>query len=368
MKNKKVVIVTDWIYAGGGEKVVEQIHKIYPDAPIFASFCTEAWRKRLDNKVVTGYLNDFPFDKLRKFLPVLRQRWYKKLDLSEFDIIISVTGNGEAKFVKKQKENAVHICYCHTPVHFYWRKYEQYIQNPGFGKLDFLARIGLRILVKPLRKKDFESAQDVDFFIANSKHIRSDIKEFYGRDSKVIHPPVNSSMFSKFKLDSGREYFILWGRHVPDKRFDLAIKACEELGEKLVVIGSGSETENLKKIAGKNTEFTGFLSEEQMANEITKAKAFLFTSMEDFGIAPVEAMASGLPVIAYRAGGALDSVVENMTGVYFDDQSVESIKKAIKDFDHTKFDSSSIKKWAENFSDAKFRREFERFVDRSVKQ
>src|SRR3990167_8961662 len=165
----KVAIVHDWLYGGGAEKVVEQLHTLYPDSPIYTSYCTDEWRKRLDNKVVTGYLQNWPFSRLRKFLPLLRQWWFARLDLSDYDLIISSTGNGEAKFARGKK----HICYCHSPPHFYWRKYESYLRNPGFGAFDWLARIGLKLFVKPLRKRDYNAAQQVDAFIANSTHIQA---------------------------------------------------------------------------------------------------------------------------------------------------------------------------------------------------
>ena len=154
MSKPKIAIVHDWIYGGGAEKVILEIHKLYPDAPIYTSFCSDEWRERLDNKVVTGYLQRWPFSKIRRLLPLLRQWWFAKLDLSEFDIIISSSGNGEAKFVRKSRPDQLHICYCHTPTHFYWRHYDEYIKRPSF-RPQWLARLGLRTLVRPLKKTRF---------------------------------------------------------------------------------------------------------------------------------------------------------------------------------------------------------------------
>ena len=164
------------------KKSVLEIHKLYPDAPIYTSFCSDEWRERLDNKVVTGYLQRWPFSKIRRLLPLLRQWWFAKLDLSEFDIIISSSGNGEAKFVRKSRPDQLHICYCHTPTHFYWRHYDEYIKRPSF-RPQWLARLGLKTLVRPLKKRDFNAAQQVDIFIANSTGIQADIEEFYQRKS-----------------------------------------------------------------------------------------------------------------------------------------------------------------------------------------
>lgn len=358
-----VAIVHDWLYGGGAEKVVEQLHALYPEAPIYTSYCSDEWRERLDNKVVTGYLQKWPFSRLRKFLPLPRQWWFANLDLSEFDLIISSTGNGEAKFARAQGD-AKHICYCHTPPHFYWRKYEQYLKNPGFGSFDWLARLGLKLLVKPLRKRDYKAAQKIDHFIANSTHIQGDIEKFYGRNSVVIHPPVNIESFSKIKHDNPPKdaTFIYWGRHVPDKRIDIAIAACNELRLPLLVIGEGVETESLKNMSGSTISFTGRVSDEKLIEFASSAKAFIFPSEEDFGIAPVEALAGSLPVIAYKAGGALDYVIDGETGIFFDQQNADSLMKVLADFDTNKFNRSKMQSTASLFSIENFHTKMKNFI------
>lgn len=404
IRNPKVAIVHDWLYGGGAELVVEQLHLMYPEAPIYTSYCTPEWRARLDGKIITGYLQHWPFSALRKFLPVLRQHWFRGLDLSQFDIVISSSGNGEAKFVlpKKDKKKRrasttnyqisdmqrasdapsniheqdtkrpIHVCYCHTPTHFYWRKYEEYLKSPSF-KPKWLARLGLRLLVKPLRKRDYQAAQSVDYFIANSSHIQNDIKKYYDRDSVVIHPPVNVSAFTnpkqqapnnkkgapsniKYQISNiDKPRFILWGRHVPYKRFDLAIEACNTLQLPLTVVGSGPETENLKKIAGPTITFAGRVSDAELITLAHSADAFLFPGEEDFGIAPVEALAAGLPVIAYKSGGALDYVIEGKTGIFFEEQTQASLIRALQKFQQINFRSKDIADAAEQFSSIKFK-------------
>ena len=146
-----IAIVHDWLYGGGAEQVVLALHQLYPDAPIYTSYCSRTWRKKLDNKVITGYLQRWPFAQLRRLLPVLRQRWFARLDLGQFDIIISSSGNGEAKFIQTRPDQR-HICYCHTPTHFYWRHYQEYLRRPSF-RPRWLARLGLRLLVRPLRRR-----------------------------------------------------------------------------------------------------------------------------------------------------------------------------------------------------------------------
>lgn len=356
----KVAIVCDWLVGGGAERVVEEIHKLYPDAPIYTSYASPQWRSNLHDKVVTGYLQHWPFSSLRKFLPVLRQRWFRSLDLSSFDLVISSSGNGEAKFVKVPK-TALHICYCHSPTHFYWRHYHQYLEQPGFGIFNPLGRLGLKLLVGPLRKRDFQAAQKPDYYIANSSHIQADIKKYYGRSSKVIFPPVEVELFSKF-VNSKRQGFVALGRQVPYKRFDLVVRACSSLNLPLTVVGQGPEHKNLQKLASPNVKFKAAPSRDDVARAMGSAQAFLFAANEDFGVTPVEAMAAGTPVIAYRSGGAVDYVVDGKTGLFFDEQTVDSITAAIERFNAADFNHRQISQAAKKFSAQNFRKQFLDFV------
>jgi len=387
----RVVLVTDWIYGGGGELVVEEFHRIYPDAPIYTSYCSDEWRQRLNSKVVTGYLQHPPFKQMRKFLPLLRQWWFAGLDLNNYDLIISITGNGEAKFAHSRSPHLsqtrsgtdrsphlssinshlsgrrpVHISYCHTPVHFYWRHYSEYLDNPGFKPV-WLARLGLKALVGPLKRRDYAAAQKVDHFIANSSHISADIKKYYNRDSVTIYPPVNTSFFSQLlttssRLPKPRLGFVIWGRHVPMKKIDIAIKACNQLQLPLTVIGSGPITAELKKLAGPTVTFAGRVSDTELAKLAASAEAFIFPSLEDFGIAPVEALAAGTPVIAYKAGGALDFVIPGKTGEFFTEQTVKSLVTALQNFKPRTYDHADISQFAEKFSAQNFKANVSRFI------
>lgn len=356
----RIAIIADWIYGGGAERVVEQLHQLYPKAPIYTSYCSDEWRQKLDNKVVTGYLQYPPFRQLRKFLSLLRQRWFSRLDLSEFDVVISCTGNGEAKFVRAT--NGTHVSYCFTPVHYYWRHYETYLESPGF-KPAWLARLGLKLLVSPLRKRDYKAAQNVDQFIALSSHIQADIKQFYGRDSDIIFPPVDTERF-KDTAEQERHGFVTMGRQVPLKRTEILIQACNDLSAPLTVIGRGPEHDSLVAIAGPTIKFKTDVTDEQMPMELASAEAFLFASFEDFGIAPIEAMAAGTPVIAYKAGGALDYVVPGKTGEFFDDQSIESLRATLDSFDASTYDPESISKSAQKFSNEKFQQSIKRYLEK----
>lgn len=364
MSSPRVAIIADWMYGGGAEKVVLELHRLYPNAPIYTSYCSPEWQKRLGGNVITGYLQRWPFAKARKFLPLLRQLWFKRLNLKKFDVIISCTGNGEAKFVRA-RTGAQHICYCFTPPHFYWKKYQQYISNPGMGKLNGIARLGLKILVKPLRSRDHRAAQRVDQFVAISHHIQHDILACYGRESVVIFPPVDTELFANTKHKQPAEISLLtWGRHVPYKRFDLVIAACNEVGLPLVVAGTGPETRALKSIAGPTIEFAGFVTDKQLVQLASNASAFVFAGEEDFGIAMVEAMALGLPVIAYGGGGAADFVIPGKTGQLFDSQTVACVSETLREFKPTTYSATAIHAHAKLFNAQRFRSELSAYVQK----
>jgi glycosyltransferase involved in cell wall biosynthesis len=359
----KVAIVHDWLYGGGAERVIQQLHELYPDAPIYTSYCTDEWKKRLDGKVVTGYLQHWPFSKLRRMLPVLRVFWFRNLDLSNYDLIISSSGNGEAKDLTIPK-GATYICYCHAPTHYYWRSYDQYMKYPGFGIFNPIARIGMRLLAGPLKKADYRAAQKPHYFVANSSFIKKEIKRFYNRDAVVIHPPVNVERFKKAATKQ-KKGFVTVGRQVAYKRFDLIIDACNELQVPLTIIGNGPEHQNLVKRAGPTITFKTRVTDEEMPKELGSAEAFIFAAVEDFGVAPVEAMAAGTAVIAYKDGGALDYITKD-TGTFFDSQSSESLIKVLRTFEAGKFNAQSLQKQALLFSDDIFKSKIKAFIDSKV--
>lgn len=356
-KPPKIAIVHDWLYGGGAERVVEQLHALYPEAPIYTSYCSPEWRKKLEGAVITGYLQHWPFAQLRRFLPLLRQWWFKSLRLNDYDIVISSSGNGEAKFVITN-DSTTHICYCFIPTHFYWAKYEEYLAHPSMRPY-WLVRLGLRLLVKPLRKNDYAAAQRIDQFIAISTHTQKQIEQYYDRSSTIIFPPVDTDRFSSLvsqRTDrvASPARCIVWGRHVPYKRLDLMIAACNKLQLPLTVLGDGPETAALKTMAGPTITFTGRLSDADLQQHILDADVFLFASEEDFGIAPIEALSAGLPVIAYKAGGALDYIQDGVNGLFFNDQTVESLIEALQRYQTIKFDPKTITKSADAFSKQQF--------------
>lgn len=370
MANKqlpRVAIVCDWLTGtGGAERVVLELHRMFPEAPIYTSqydpnpeiWYGGDWFKNAD--VRTGWLQKLPKG-LKKFLPVLRAWWFSRLKLDGYDLVISSSG-AEAKGIKP-RGNTLHVNYCHAPTHYYWSRYEDYLKNPGFGRLDWLARIGLRILVAPLRRWDYKAAQRPHFMIANSTHTQTQIKKYYGRDSTVIYPPVDTERF-RGPMPQERKGFVIAGRQTPYKRIDLAVAACTKLSLPLTVIGTGPEHQRLRKMAGSNVTFLTNVSDVDIKEDFKAAQAFIFpTDAEDFGIVPVEAMAAGTPVIAYRAGGPLDYVIEGKTGMFFDEQTVESLSQALQRFDPQSFNNNYIVKHAEQFSVAAFHKRMKQFLE-----
>lgn len=360
----KVAIVCDWLTnVGGAEKVLLEIHRLFPKAPIYTSKYSKRGINWFDDADVrTGWLQIFPVC-FRRILGPLRQRWFTKLDLTEYDLVISVTG-AEAKAVCKLKPGAKHISYCHVPTQYYWQLYDTYIKNPGFGIFNPVVRFFFKLLVKPLREKDFESAQRVDEFITISGYAKELIAKYYKREATVIHPPVEIKDFVNNGIEVGN-YYIVTSRQVNWKRLDLAVRACRELKRELLVVGEGPEHRKLVKIAS-NSEFVKFLplmGKEELSKLLAGAKGYIFPSLEPFGIAPVEALSCGCPVIALSKGGTLDYIKDGKNGILFDKQTTGALKDAILEFEKKKFDRAKVSDTAREFSVERFDKEIKEFVN-----
>jgi glycosyltransferase involved in cell wall biosynthesis len=365
VQNKlRVALVCDWLTTmGGAEPVVLELHKLFPDAPIFTSVYDQAHMPAFkDCDVRTTYLQKLLPRSLRYkhvLWPVFRAFAFRGLDVKSYDLIISSSG-AEAKVVRK-KPGTIHISYCHTPTRYYWSHYQEFKKEFNFGALTPFIRPFIPLFVRWMRRLDLKSIQDVDHFIANSETTKARIKKYYHRDSIVIHPPVDTKRFFS-SVHEPRDGCIVWGRHVPYKRFDLAIQACNELGLKLTVVGRGPDTQRLKKIAGPTISFPGHLSHEALAILAHKAKYFLFPNEEDFGIAAVEAMAAGLPVIAYRKGGALDIIEDGQTGVLFAEQTVESMVQAIRKAQTLDFSGNLLRQRSKRFDRTLFSAKMKKII------
>ena len=357
MPAPKVAIVHDWLtVAGGAEVVVAELHKLFPKAPIYTSVYNPAAFPGLKGADIrTTYLQEKLPAKLRYkhvLWPTLRAKAFRKLDLSEFDIIIS-SSSAEAKAVKKSRPDQVHIAYVHTPIRYYWSHYEEFKNEFNFGVLTPFIRPVIPYFVKRMRKLDLESVKDIDIWIANSEITQARIKKYYNRPSTVIHPPVNVERFTPAPKGE-RSGYVLWGRHVPYKRFDIAIEACNQLKAPLTIIGTGPDTARLKKLAGPTIKFVGRVSDSELEKLAQSARGFLFPNEEDFGISAVESLAAGTPVIAYAKGGALDIVQDGETGVLFKQQTVESLVAAIKRFETLSFLPATLHRKAKRFDKGLF--------------
>jgi glycosyltransferase involved in cell wall biosynthesis len=367
MKNSKpkVALVCDWLTGvGGAERVVLELHKMFPEAPIYTSQYSPSkidWFKDAD--VRTTWLQKLPKG-LRKFLPALRAWTFSRLDLSDYDLVISSSG-AEAKGVKTGPDT-VHISYIHSPTHYYWIRYNEYLKNPGFGRLDPLARLGLKLLAAPLRKWDYKAAQRPNHLIANSTHTQAMIKKFYGRDSMVIHPPVDIERFAG-QTEEPRKGFVTAGRQTPYKRLDLPVKVATELGLNLIVLGDGPDYKRLRKMAGKTVTFLRDKNDEEIAHYFRTSEAFVFPNMDDFGIVAVEALAAGTPVIAFKAGGTLDYIEDGKNGLFFDKQDVESLKKVMQNFSPSSFNHERIQQSAARFSIEEFHKKMREFIPKTSK-
>lgn len=362
--DKKVAIVCDWLTGiGGAERVVLELHRLYPNAPIYTSqYDPKSIDWFTDADVRTTWLQKLPVS-LKKFLPLLRAWTFSRLDLSDYDVVITSSG-AEAKAVKTGA-NTLHVNYCHAPTHYYWSRYNSYLENPNFPRgFNWLAKICLWLLVAPLRRWDKKAALRADIVVANSSHTQSEIAKYYGRKSTVVHPPVDIERFNIGKAK--RNGFVITGRQIAYKRIDLAISACNELRVPLTVIGDGPEHSKLVQMAGPTIKFLTGVSDQEMPRYFQGAEAFIFPGLDDFGITPVEAMATGTPVIAYRAGGSLDYVVPNKTGVFFESQTTPSLVAALQEFSGQKFNEKGIRDAAKDFAPAVFVRKFRETISNGI--
>lgn len=361
MKNKqpKIAFVYDWLTTmGGAEPMLLDMHKLFPNAPLYTSvYNAEKMPAFKEVDVRTTFLQT----KLPKFLryrhvlwPTFRAKAFRALDLSEFDIIVSFS-SAEAKAVRKTRPGQVHIAYIHTPTRYYWSHYEEFKKEFSFSALTPFIRPVIPFFVKRMRKLDLESTKDIDVFIANSTITQSRIKEYYSKPSTVVYPPVEVDRFTP-PPKGERSGYVVWGRHVPYKRFDLAVQAANQLGAQLTIAGTGPDTERLKSLAGPTVTFVGRISDATLEKLAQTSKAFLFPNEEDFGISAVEALAAGTPVIAYKKGGALDIVQDGETGIFFENQTVESLVDAIE-----RFEAIDHQKGGQAFMPATLHRKAKRF-------
>lgn len=359
----KVAIVHYWLVGmRGGEKVLECLCELYPDADIFTLV---ADRDKLSpillkHRITTSFLQKIGGRSFyQKMLPLMPQA-LESFDLSGYDLILSSEA-GPAKGIIPPPDS-VHICYCHSPMRYIWDLYPQYYHKSGW-----LARLAMRLTSSWLRAWDVTTSARVDHFIANSAFVAKRIEKFYRREATVIHPPVD---VSRFELsDAPEDYYLCAGQITPYKRIDIAIEACTRLNKRLVVIGSGA-TKEMKRQAGPTITFLDKIDDQAMARHFRNCRALLFPGVEDFGIVPLEVMASGRPVLAYRRGGAVETVVDGETGLFFEEQTAESLMDALTRFEAQidGFDPAAMRRHAQGWNREIFKERLQAFITAQLRE
>jgi glycosyltransferase involved in cell wall biosynthesis len=372
--NMKVALVHDYIKEyGGAEKVLEALHEIYPDATVFTSvylpqFLGPHKTRFADWNIKTSWAQYLPLkQKLISPLRVLSPFLFRSFDFSGYDVIIvSATGAYFPNALKKK--SAFQVCYCHTPPRYLYG----YATAREWRKNIVVKIIG-EVMSHVLRIIDYYASRNVDLYIANSEEVKKRIEKFYRREAVVVYPPVKISKKYPEQNKQKKEYFVAGGRLARPKHIDLIVKACLELNVPLKVFGKsfagyGEELQLLVEGRQSKVELLGEVTDEEKAELLAGAKAYLFASVdEDFGILPVEAMAQGTPVIAYRSGGVRETVIDGKTGLFFDELSVEALKTAIRKLERSKFDEDVCRQQARKFADDRFKKEIEQVIHRPVK-
>lgn len=342
---------------GGAERVLKALHELYPEAPVFTLVYDSKLSGYFEDWTIVSsplqYLYDF-VPKFKLMLPFIPAA-IRFFDFSGYDVVLSTS----SAFIKNiaPPKGVIHICYCHTPARFLWIETDSYLREESPRWL----RPCLQLFLKYLRKWDLAGSRRVSAFIANSKNVSERIKKVYGRDSTVIYPGVDLNVF--YPVSQKSDFYLLAARQQAHKRSDLVIEAFNRLGRELRVAGSGRALSNLRKMAKPNIKFLGRISDHELVDQYSSAKAFVFPQEEDFGLAPLEAMACGTPVIAYAQGGALETVVPGKTGVLFENQTSDDLSRAVERLDSMRIQSEDLFDEARSFSQEQFQAKIKKIVE-----
>ncbi|TDG00946.1 glycosyltransferase family 4 protein [Paenibacillus piri] len=359
----KIAIVHDYLnQMGGAERVVGVLHRMLPDAPIYTTIADydKLLPELKDADIRTTWMQSIPgIMKRFKHFFWLYPFAVRSMDLSGYDLVISSSSAYSKGAAVKGK--TIHICYCHTPMRFAW-DFAAYME--GNAVPDFQKRL-IRWMMHPLRLWDKATSKSVHHLIANSTVVRQRIESCYDREATVIYPPVAVSRFQISK-QKARDYFLVVSRLVSYKRIDLAVEACTKLGKQLIVIGDGPDRKRLESLAGPTVTFMGRLSDKQVAHYMQHCAAFIFPGIEDFGITPLEVNACGRPVVAFKGGGALDTIRPGINGRFFDRQTIDSLAEALAGINPSGWDSAAIRQHAEQFSEGVFMDAIARFIDSAL--
>ncbi|RMG95911.1 MAG: glycosyltransferase family 4 protein [Chloroflexi bacterium] len=354
----KLALVHDWLnQIGGAEDVLENLVALYPDAPVYTSLY---WREKMPAhwqqwRIHTSFIDRLPLahKKQQLYFP-LYPFAFEQFDFRDYDVVLS-NKSGFCHGIITGPET-LHICYCLTPTRYVWR-YFQYAEQEQLGRL---TRAVLPPFITFLRQWDRLAADRVDYFIAISEEVRRRIAKIYRRESVIIYPPVETERFEP--SNRVEDYYLLVGRLVPYRRIDVLIEAFNQMKRPLFIAGSGRDRERLEALAGPTIKFLGYVPDEDLPDLMARCRAFMFPGEEDFGIAPLQAMAAGRPVIAYAAGGALETVIPGKTGTLFYEQTPEAIAAAVLQFEPNNLNSAEIRRHAEQFDVSVFRRKIADFV------
>jgi glycosyltransferase involved in cell wall biosynthesis len=360
----KVAIVHDWLTGmRGGEKVLESLCDLFPDAPIFTLIhLPGSVSSRIEShRIHTSFVQRFPFlqNHYRNYLPFFPSA-VQRFHLQDYDLILS-SSHCVAKGAIPSP-SALHISYCHTPMRYIWSHYQDYFGN---RKIGFLKRATLPAVLKYLRGWDVSSCSRVHQFVANSQAVAGRIARYYGREARIIYPPVDVDYYTP---SNGREdFYLIVSALVPYKRIEVAVEAFRQIRHRLLIVGTGPEQNSLRKLASSNIHFLGKVNSERLRDLYRKAIALIQPGEEDFGISIVEALACGCPVVAYAAGGALETVVDGETGLFFNELSVENLRETVDKAGSLRFNKALMRRAALRFSPDRFQSEFQSLIQEKLR-
>lgn len=364
----KLALVHEYLIRfGGAEQVLKSFASLFPEAPIYTLLYDKKGMNGYfqDKEIFPSFLQNFPqmLRKRHKYLLPFLPTAPETFDFRDFDVVLSSSSAFAKGIITKPK--TTHICYCHAPMLFAHDYYNTYIEEQ---KKSLPVRAIIKFLMHYIRMWDFVSSDRVDYFIANSKTTQDRIKKFYKRDSVVIYPPADIDRITPQKENKG--YFLIVSQLTPYKKIDLAVHAFNKLGLPLIIIGQGPQRKELTKIAKDNIKFLGFLPSEKIYTYYQNARAFIFPGKDDFGITAIEAMAAGKPVLAYRAGGTTETIIEGVTGEFFDEPNPELLSDGIRRLctNEKNYDYLTIRKHSEKFSRPRFEKEIKEFIESVVKK
>jgi glycosyltransferase involved in cell wall biosynthesis len=370
----KIALVYDRINKfGGAERVLQALHQLWPQAPLYTAVYNQSatpWAKDFD--IRSSFLQKFPLAKTHHELyPWLTPLAFESFNFDDYQVVISVT-SAEAKAIITHPK-ILHLCYCLTPTRYLWSHQKEYQSSPGLGIFNRLGRLVFSLSKPRLQAFDRVASSRPDLYLAISKTVQKRISQYYHRHSKIIYPPVDVQKFSRISTFSKKtpasfaasaaDYFLVVSRLTPYKKVDLAIKACNQLKENLVIVGSGREQASLKKLSGPTIRFTNQISDDQLVYLYQNCQALIMPQEEDFGIVALETQAAAKPVISFYKGGATETVIPGQTGIFFKNQTVDSLIKAVKQFKTYSWDKKAIRSQAKKFDIKIFKQKIKTYVE-----